>query len=103
MLFTSLQFFIFFPVVAILYFFLPRRLQWGVLLAASCYFYMTFRPVYILIPAVTILIDYFSALAMERREGSSRARFLALSLCSNLGALALFKYFNFFNQALASL
>jgi alginate O-acetyltransferase complex protein AlgI len=103
MLFTSLQFLLFFPVVAILYFFLPRQLQWGVLLAASCYFYMTFRPVYILIPAFTILIDYFSARAMERREGASRARFLALSLCGNLGALALFKYFNFFDQALTSL
>ena len=104
MLFNSIPFLLFFPLVAALYFFLPRRTQWGVLLVASCTFYMTFRPVYILIPACTIVVDYFAALTMERTpEGRSRNLWFAASLCANLGALVLFKYFNFFNQLLTSL
>lgn len=103
MLFNSLQFLLFFPVVAILYFLVPRRAQWVILLAASCFFYMTFRPVYILIPACTITVDYFAAIAMERSEGRIRTLWLCASLFTNLGVLCLFKYFNFFNQTLTGL
>lgn len=41
MLFNSFHFLVFFPVVATLYFLLPHRFRWGLLLAASCYFYDT--------------------------------------------------------------
>jgi D-alanyl-lipoteichoic acid acyltransferase DltB (MBOAT superfamily) len=103
MVFNSVRFALFFPVVAALYFLLPRRMQWGVILAASIYFYMCFQPEYILIPACTILIDFYVAQAMEKREIEKRRPLLAISLAANLGALALFKYFNFLNHAFAAL
>ena len=49
MLFNSLQFIIFFIFVTVAYFSLSWRGRWMLLLAASCYFYMVFKPVYILI------------------------------------------------------
>ena len=50
MLFNSLQFAIFFPVVTLLYFALPHRWRGALLLAASCLFYMAFVPAYIVPP-----------------------------------------------------
>jgi hypothetical protein len=49
MSFNSIQFLIFFPIVTILYFALPFRLRWAMLLVASSIFYMAFIPIYILI------------------------------------------------------
>jgi alginate O-acetyltransferase complex protein AlgI len=70
MLFNSFQFLcIFFPLVTGLYFVLPHRWRWLLLLVASCWFYMAFVPVYILILAFTIAVDYFAGLWIERSEG----------------------------------
>ena len=68
MLFNSLPFMIFFPVVTLVYYLLPYRWRWGWLLAASCFFYMWFKPVYILILLVTILIDYSAARMIHRHR-----------------------------------
>jgi D-alanyl-lipoteichoic acid acyltransferase DltB (MBOAT superfamily) len=97
MLFNSLDFLLFFPVVTALYFALPPRLRWFALLAASCYFYMAFVPVYILILAFTIVVDYFAGIVIERSQGARRKAFLIASLIANIGVLAVFKYYNFFN------
>ncbi len=103
MLFNSLDFFLFFPIVCCIYFFLPSRLQWAWLLAASIYFYMAFVPVYILILFGLIVVDYFVGLLLERFKGPTRRWFLWFSLSANIGLLFVFKYFNFFNANLASL
>jgi D-alanyl-lipoteichoic acid acyltransferase DltB (MBOAT superfamily) len=95
MLFNSLQFCLFFAIVTSLYFVLPHRLRWGLLLAASCYFYMVFVPVYILILALIIVIDYVAGILIERAEGKTRKYFLIASLLANIGVLFVFKYFNF--------
>lgn len=96
MLFNSFEFIcIFFPLVTGLYFVLPHRWRWLLLLVASCWFYMAFVPVYILILAFTILIDYFSGILIERSAGKTRQRWLTLSIVSNLGVLAFFKYYGF--------
>ena len=98
MLFNSLQFLIFFPIVTILYFVLPHKHRWWLLLGASAYFYMAFVPSYILILGVTIVVDYFAGIFIEEAESSNRKRtYLALSLIANIGFLAFFKYFNFLN------
>jgi D-alanyl-lipoteichoic acid acyltransferase DltB (MBOAT superfamily) len=94
-LFNSAQFAVFFPVVTILFFASPHRVRWALLLAASCYFYMVFVPVYILILVFTILVDYAAGLLIERAQGARRRMLLASSLCANLGVLALFKYWDF--------
>lgn len=100
MLFNSLHFLFFLPVVIFLYYLLPHRFRWILLFTASCYFYMALVPAYILILFFIILLDYFSAILIEKREGRSRKMFLALSLCANIGVLAFFKYFNFANENL---
>jgi alginate O-acetyltransferase complex protein AlgI len=97
MLFNSLEFLLFFPIVTILYFVLPYRFRWALLLIASCYFYMVFKPIYILILGFTIIIDYFAGIYIEQSEGKKRKLFLTLSLIANIGVLAIFKYYNFLN------
>ena len=47
MLFNSLHFLLFFVLVTPIYFWLPHVHRWKWLLAASCYFYMVFKPIYI--------------------------------------------------------
>ena len=103
MLFNSVAFLIFFPVVTTTYFLLPHRFRWMLLLAASCYFYMAFIPKYILILAVTITVDYFAGLGLERFEGRKKRWTLMASIFTNIGMLAFFKYFNFANENLAML
>lgn len=103
MLFNSGQFLVFFPVVTLLYFGVPPRYRWLLLLGASSYFYMAFVPIYILILAFTIIIDYTAAILIERAEGARKRIYLYLSLVANLGILAVFKYFNFFNDNLSAL
>jgi hypothetical protein len=61
MLFNSLAFFLFFPIVTAIYFALPHRWRWLHLLLASCYFYMFFVPLYVLILAWTIVVDYLGS------------------------------------------
>ena len=62
MLFNSLEFAVFFPVVCALYFLLPHGRRVPLLLVASCVFYMAFVPAYILILGATILIALASLL-----------------------------------------
>lgn len=100
MLFNSLQFVFFFIVVSLLYYTLRHRGRIWLLLLASCYFYMAFKPVYILILLFTILVDYFAGIWIAQAEGKRRKWILALSLITNVGFLAIFKYFNFINQNL---
>ncbi|RTQ53283.1 MBOAT family protein [Hymenobacter gummosus] len=96
MLFNSFQFLVFFPVVTALFFVLPHRFRWVLLLGASCVFYMAFVPAYILILLLTIVIDYGAGLLIEGAQGPRRRLYLALSLGANLGVLGVFKYYNFF-------
>ncbi|HOX77116.1 MAG TPA: MBOAT family O-acyltransferase [Bacteroidales bacterium] len=86
-----------------LYFVLPHRFRWFLLLAASCYFYMAFIPIYILILGFTIVIDYFAGIWLEKTEGKKKKYFLIASLIANIGVLAVFKYFNFLNENLSAL
>jgi D-alanyl-lipoteichoic acid acyltransferase DltB (MBOAT superfamily) len=98
MLFNSLHFAIFFPVVTSLYFVLPHRLRWQLLLGASCYFYMVLVPVYILVLFFLIGVDYTAGLLIEKAEGMTRRLWLILSLVANMTILGFFKYFNFLNS-----
>lgn len=101
MLFNSLSFLIFFPTVTLLYFFIPHPYRWFFLLMASWVFYMAFLPIYILVLALTIAIDYAAGLLIERTEGRRKKVFLIISIVSTCGAIFVFKYFNFFNSNLA--
>lgn len=99
MLFNSVGFLLFFPVVTIIYFLLAHKYRWLWLLAASCFFYMFFKPEYILILAFTIIIDYYAGIMIERAPNARKKKaFLVMSLVANIGILAVFKYFNFIND-----
>lgn len=103
MLFNSFHFFIFFVIVTTAYFFIPFKYRWLLLLASSCYFYMVFVPIYILILGFTIIIDYFAGLLIERSGGRRKRAFLIASLAANIGVLAVFKYYNFLNAILTEI
>lgn len=103
MLFNSLSFLLFFIVVTTTYFVIPHKYRWFLLLASSCYFYMVFVPIYILILGFTIFIDYFAGILLEQSNGKVRKWFLLASLIANIGVLAVFKYYNFFNENLTLL
>jgi len=101
LLFNSFHFVFFFIVVTTFYFLLPHKYRWMLLLAGSCYFYMVFIPVYILILGFTIVIDYFAGIWLEKTEGKKKKWFLIASLIANVGVLAVFKYYNFLNDNLS--
>jgi alginate O-acetyltransferase complex protein AlgI len=98
MLFNSFQFLLFFPIVTTLYYLLPHRFRWFMLLAASCYFYMAFVPEYILILALTIIVDYGAGIFIERSTGKRRKLYLIVSIVVTCFILFVFKYINFFND-----
>lgn len=103
MLFNSIEFVFFFIIVTSLFFILPQKYRWFLLLVSSCYFYMAFVPIYILILGFTIVIDYFAGIYLEKTQGPNRKLLLIMSLIANIGVLAVFKYYNFFNDNLTSL
>ncbi len=96
MLFNSLEFAIFFPLVCALYFSLPTQWRTPLLLVSSCIFYMAFVPAYIAILLITILIDYFAGIYLERVSGKARYILLAASIVATCLVLFIFKYFDFF-------
>lgn len=66
------------------------------LLIASCYFYMSFVPIYILILGFTTVVDYLAGILIERTKGKTKKLWLVSSIIANVGVLAYFKYYNFF-------
>jgi len=96
MLFNSIEFFLFFPIVTALYFMLPNQWRWLMLLIASCVFYMFFVPAYIFILLATIVVDYVAAIQIEKSSKPNARRWLIGSIISTCLILAVFKYFNFF-------
>jgi alginate O-acetyltransferase complex protein AlgI len=102
MLFNSLQFLLFFIAITSLFFAFPHKARWVLLLIASCIFYMAFVPAYILILGFTIVIDYIAGIQIEKATGKKRKQYLIMSLIANIGVLAVFKYYNFFNDNLTA-
>lgn len=96
MIFNSIQFLVFFMVVTIGYYQLKKQnARVWLLLLASCYFYMTFVPVYVLILLFTIVIDYFAGIVISSSSGRNRKLWLVVSIIANSGILVFYKYFNF--------
>ncbi len=101
MLFNSLEFLVFLPVVLAIYYLLPHRGQNPFLVLASCWFYASWDPLFLLPLLTSTTIDYVCAEGMQRsfnrgEPSQARKKFLIFSLVTNLGLLAFFKYCNFF-------
>jgi len=104
MLFNSFSYLLFLPFVTIAFFLLPHRMRWLFLLLASCFFYMFFKPEYILILAFTIIIDYYAGILIASTDDKKRKKwFLIMSLFANISILAVFKYYNFINANITGL
>jgi alginate O-acetyltransferase complex protein AlgI len=100
MLFNSLHFLFFFPFVVFIYFSIPHRYRWILLLIASYYFYMCWKAEYAILLLGSTTIDYCAGLWMGRLEKQAHRRLLLiLSLAVNFGILFTFKYFNFFSDS----
>jgi len=98
MLFNSTLYMVFLPIVVALYFAIPQRRRWMLLLAASYYFYMCWKVEYAILIMASTLVDYYAGLHMAKHpERRGRRKYLILSLLCNLGMLFGFKYFNFVN------
>ena len=100
MLFNSLHFLIFFPIIVGLYFSIAHKYRWIILLIGSYYFYMSWKPEYVILIMISTLVDYIAGIQISRSKTQKRKKgFLGLSLFSNLGLLFAFKYFNFFSDS----
>ncbi|PID91752.1 MAG: membrane-bound O-acyltransferase family protein [Bacteroidetes bacterium] len=99
MLFNSLEFLIFFPIVVAAYFAMNPRYRWILLLIASYYFYMCWNYKYIVLIMFSTVVDYFAGILMHKLEKKTPRKLLLMaSLTTNLGLLFFFKYFNFFGD-----
>ena len=102
MLFNSIKFMVFFPCVFLLYYALPFRFRKYMLLAVSYYFYMCWKPEFILLILFSTAAAYLCALGGERWPRWKKG-LTAVSLALNLGVLFFFKYFNFFSESFTAL
>lgn len=97
MLFNSIDFMLFFPIVVITYFLIPRRIKYLWLLFSSYFFYMCWNAKYAVLIATSTIITYLVGLLIERAETASIKKVIvAGSFVTNLSILFLFKYYNFF-------
>lgn len=104
MLFNSLEFLLFLPMVVLLYYLTPHKFRWVLLLAASYFFYMQWEATYALLILFSTVVDYGVAFFIHRNTSRFKKRLgLGISLCTNLGLLAVFKYYNFFRDELEQL
>ena len=102
MLFNSLSYAVFLPLVCLVYFALPHKYRWAALLAFSCYFYMSWNPELIVLILFTTAVSWGAGLCLERLE-SRRARRLvtAAGILLCLATLFFFKYFNFVSESVS--
>ena len=105
MLFNSLTFMTFLGVIVVLYYLIPHRLRWILLLLGSYYFYMSWKPTAAIYLVAATLVAYFCGLGISRTKSGSSARktFLLVGVLVNLGMLCIFKYFDFLSIELESL
>jgi len=103
MLFNSINFAIFLPIVFILYWLVINknlRLQNSLLLIASYFFYACWDWRFLFLLMFSTLLDYYTGLKMQNAESLNRKGFwFWLSITVNLGFLGVFKYYNFFAES----
>ncbi|HEX3027278.1 MAG TPA: MBOAT family O-acyltransferase [Clostridia bacterium] len=98
MVFSSLTFlYVFMPIVMSVYYIAPKRLRNLVLLIEGMVFYAWGEPVYIIVVMASTIMDYIYGRLMDRHKENRRMmKFLiVISVVSNLGILAVFKYSSF--------
>lgn len=103
MLFNSLAFLLFLPIVFLLYWAIPNKYRWMLLLTSSYYFYMCWNPKYIFLIFFTTVISYFAGLILEKASSALMKKIvLTVATITCLGILFFFKYFNFLCESIVS-
>jgi D-alanyl-lipoteichoic acid acyltransferase DltB (MBOAT superfamily) len=103
MLFNSFQYWIFFFIVAALFYSVPFRFGKILLLLASYVFYMWWDPRFIVLILTSTVVDYYLGIFLETASGRRKKLLLVISLMVNLGILGFFKYYDFFAGSLGTL
>jgi alginate O-acetyltransferase complex protein AlgI len=100
MVFNSIHYLFFISVVFVLYFLLPAKQRWKLLLAASVYFYCSFDIKFLVLIAFSIFTSFFLAIKSEETADESKKKlYLHLAIWSSALILAVFKYYNFFAES----
>lgn len=101
MLFNSLEYAVFLPLVFALYWILPHKFRWILLFISSYYFYMSWNVKYVALILFTTIISYVCSLLLEKTENVKlKKAYITVTLCASLGVLFFFKYFNFFSNSI---
>ena len=104
MLFNSLPFAIFLPIVFTVYWVLPHKYRWVFLLISSYYFYMSWNAKYVFLILFTTIVSYVMAIALERENNCSKKKaILIISIVLCLGVLFFFKYYSFVGNSFVNL
>ncbi|MFV0152491.1 MBOAT family protein [Empedobacter falsenii] len=106
MLFNSISFAIFLPIVFALYWLLRKsfKLQNILLLIASYYFYGCWDWRFMFLLGFSTLLDYYSGIKIEEATSQNLKKiWLTISIGINLGFLGFFKYYNFFADSFAEM
>lgn len=101
MIFNSIQFLIFLPIVTLIYYIIPEKLKTIWLLMVSYYFYMCWNVKYIFLILLSTIITYVSGILIHKAKKvhSEISKFIVvISIVSNLGILIFFKYINWILQ-----
>lgn len=94
--FNSWQFLVFLPVVVLLYWVLPHKFRWILLLFSSYFFYMSWNAWLIILIMTTTVTAYVASNLMNRTQSKKvRKLLLIVTLVICLGILIFFKYINF--------
>ena len=97
MLFNSLQYLIFLPIVVLLYWWLPKKLRPTILLVASYIFYAAWNPAYLILIIGLTFFNWVIAFGIDWTKQFKKA-LLIFAIVVDVGALGYFKYSNFFLQ-----
>jgi len=99
MTFTSFNFLIFFPLLAVIYYLFPARLRWIVLLIASYFFYINIKPVYALLTTGITLSTYLFTRLIDKSDSEpGKKAFMIINVVLILLPLFFFKYFGAINS-----
>ena len=104
MLFNSFAYAIFLPIVFFIYWLLPHKYRWILLLISSYYFYMSWNPKYVVLIAFSTITSYACGILLSKTNSTWKKKlYILITMFVCLGILFFFKYFNFAVQSLYSI
>jgi alginate O-acetyltransferase complex protein AlgI len=104
MIFSTIEYGIFFFITAFIYYLAPAGLRWLWLLLAGIFFYGYSRPAYVLIPVIITLISYVGGIQIEKAANEKKAQqYFVTCVATIVGMLVFFKYTNFFSATIVDI